>query len=184
MENNRGANLRTPKLGNSNLEVSAIGFGCGGSPAQVALAWLLAEKPWIVPIPGPTKLARLEDNRGAADAELTAEDVRAREDAWAKIKLEGARYPTFHEQLAGRGSAVPGGEIQNEAAAIWGASCGCGNGQFHSGSVEQEAGRRPGKTDRGMAFSAHRCARGGWQAKVYPSAPGNADLYAGWPHVG
>ncbi len=72
------------------------------TPAQIALAWLLAKKPWIVPIPGTTKLARLEENLGAAEVELTADDVRALEDASSKIKLEGARYPKFHEQLVGR----------------------------------------------------------------------------------
>src|SRR6266568_828134 len=72
------------------------------TPAQIALAWLLAKKPWIVPIPGTTKLARLEENLGAANVELTAEDVRALEDASSKIKLEGARYSAFHEQLVGR----------------------------------------------------------------------------------
>ena len=72
------------------------------TPAQIALAWLLAKKSWIVPIPGTTKLARLEENLGAANVELTPEDVRALEEASSKIKLEGARYPKFHEQLVGR----------------------------------------------------------------------------------
>jgi len=72
------------------------------TPAQIALAWLLAKKPWIVPIPGTTKLARLEENLGAAKVELTSDDVRALEDASSKIKLEGARYSKFHEQLVGR----------------------------------------------------------------------------------
>ena len=72
------------------------------TPAQIALAWLLAKKPWIVPIPGTTKLARLEENLGAADVELTVDEVHALEDASSKIKLEGARYPKFHEQLVGR----------------------------------------------------------------------------------
>jgi len=72
------------------------------TPAQIALTWLLAKKPWIVPIPGTTKLARLEENIGAATVELTADDVRALEVASSKIKLEGARYPKFHEQLVGR----------------------------------------------------------------------------------
>ena len=72
------------------------------TPAQIALAWLLAKKSWIVPIPGTTKLARLEENLGAATVELTADDVRALEEASSKIKLEGARYPKFHEQLVGR----------------------------------------------------------------------------------
>ena len=72
------------------------------TPAQLALAWLLAKKPWIVPIPGTTKLARLEENLGAAAVELTPNDVRALEDASSKIKLEGARYPAFHAKLVGR----------------------------------------------------------------------------------
>jgi len=72
------------------------------TPARIALSWLLAKKPWIVPIPGTTKLARLEENLGAAQVELTREDVRALEDASSQIKLEGARYPKFHAQLVGR----------------------------------------------------------------------------------
>src|SRR5271165_1652886 len=72
------------------------------TPAQIALAWLLAKKPWIVPIPGTTKLHRLEENLGAADVGLTPEDLRAIESASSKIKFEGARYPEFHEQLTGR----------------------------------------------------------------------------------
>jgi aryl-alcohol dehydrogenase-like predicted oxidoreductase len=72
------------------------------TPAQIALAWLLAKKPWIVPIPGTTKLARLEENLGGASIELTAEDVRALEDTSSKVKLEGARYSPFHQTLVGR----------------------------------------------------------------------------------
>ncbi len=72
------------------------------TPAQIALAWLLAKKPWIVPIPGTTKLDRLEENLGALDVELTPEDLSALETASSKIKLEGARYPEFHENLVGR----------------------------------------------------------------------------------
>jgi aryl-alcohol dehydrogenase-like predicted oxidoreductase len=72
------------------------------TPAQIALAWLLAKKPWIVPIPGTTKLARLTENLGAADVELTPDDVRALEDASSNIKIEGARYSPFHAQLVGR----------------------------------------------------------------------------------
>lgn len=72
------------------------------TPAQIALAWLLAKKPWIVPIPGTTRLERLEENLQAANFELTEEDVRALEEASSHIKLEGARYPKFHEQLVGR----------------------------------------------------------------------------------
>jgi aryl-alcohol dehydrogenase-like predicted oxidoreductase len=72
------------------------------TPAQIALAWLLAKKPWIVPIPGTTKLARLEENLGAAIVELDPDEIHALEEASSKIKLEGARYPRFHEQLVGR----------------------------------------------------------------------------------
>jgi len=71
------------------------------TPAQVALAWLLAKKPWIAPIPGTTKLERLEENLGALDVELTADDLNAMETA-SHIKIEGARYPEFHEKLVGR----------------------------------------------------------------------------------
>jgi len=72
------------------------------TPAQIALAWLLAQKPWIVPIPGTTKLKRLEENIGAATIELTADDLREIESAASKIKVQGARYPEHLEQLAGR----------------------------------------------------------------------------------
>jgi aryl-alcohol dehydrogenase-like predicted oxidoreductase len=70
------------------------------TPAQVALAWLLAKKPWIVPIPGTTKLERLEENLGSVNVKLTADDLKAIETA--SIKVEGARYPEFHEKLVGR----------------------------------------------------------------------------------
>jgi aryl-alcohol dehydrogenase-like predicted oxidoreductase len=72
------------------------------TPAQLALAWLLARKPWIVPIPGTTKLARLEENIGAAAVELTPDDLRDIESAAAKVKIEGARYPEHLERLTGR----------------------------------------------------------------------------------
>ncbi|HEX4696413.1 MAG TPA: aldo/keto reductase [Candidatus Udaeobacter sp.] len=72
------------------------------TPAQVALAWLLAQKPWIVPIPGTTKLKRLEENIGAAAIELTADDLREIESAASKINVQGARYPEHLEQLTGR----------------------------------------------------------------------------------
>jgi aryl-alcohol dehydrogenase-like predicted oxidoreductase len=72
------------------------------TPAQIALAWLLAQKPWIVPIPGTTKLKRLEENIGAAEIELTSEDIREIESAASEIKVEGARYPEHLEQLTGR----------------------------------------------------------------------------------
>jgi aryl-alcohol dehydrogenase-like predicted oxidoreductase len=72
------------------------------TPAQIALAWLLAKKPWIVPIPGTTKLERLEENLGALNVQLTPEDLAAIESASSHIKLAGARYPEFHEKLVGR----------------------------------------------------------------------------------
>ncbi len=72
------------------------------TPAQIALAWLLAQKPWIVPIPGTTKLKRLEENIGAASIELTSDDLREIDRAASKIKVQGARYPEHLEQLAGR----------------------------------------------------------------------------------
>jgi aryl-alcohol dehydrogenase-like predicted oxidoreductase len=72
------------------------------TPAQIALAWLLAQKPWIVPIPGTTKLHRLEENIGAATVELTADDLREIEAAASKITVQGARYPEHLEQLTGR----------------------------------------------------------------------------------
>jgi aryl-alcohol dehydrogenase-like predicted oxidoreductase len=72
------------------------------TPAQVALAWLLAQKPWIVPIPGTTKLKRLEENIGAAAIELTSEDLREIENAASQIKVQGARYPEQMEKMTGR----------------------------------------------------------------------------------
>lgn len=82
--------------------VSSFAAQRKATPAQIALAWLLAKKPWIVPIPGTTKLARLEENLRAAQVELSPEDVRALEEASAKIKIEGDRYSPFHAQLVGR----------------------------------------------------------------------------------
>jgi len=72
------------------------------TPAQVAIAWLLAQKPWIVPIPGTTKRNRLEENLGAANVRLTPEDLRAIEEASSHIKPQGARYSEFHQKLVGR----------------------------------------------------------------------------------
>ena len=71
------------------------------TPAQIALAWLLAQKPWIVPIPGTTKLDRLEENIGAAAVALTADDLRDIDSAASKIKVEGARYPERLEKMTG-----------------------------------------------------------------------------------
>ena len=70
--------------------------------AQIALAWLLAQKPWIVPIPGTTKLHRLEENLGAANVTLTTEDLREIEEAASKITIEGARYPQHLQQRVGK----------------------------------------------------------------------------------
>ena len=72
------------------------------TPAQIALAWLLAQKPWMVPIPGTTKLHRLEENIGAVEVELTPEDLRGINDAASKITVQGARYPEHIERLTGR----------------------------------------------------------------------------------
>ena len=72
------------------------------TPAQIALAWLLAQKPWIVPIPGTTKLHRLEENLGAADLELTPEDLRELDIAASKIPVQGARYPEELQRMVGR----------------------------------------------------------------------------------
>jgi len=72
------------------------------TPAQIALAWLLSRKPWIVPIPGTTKLARLEENIGAVSLELTPDDLRGIEDAASKITVQGARYPEHLERMTGR----------------------------------------------------------------------------------
>ena len=79
-----------------------IGARKAATPAQIALAWLLAQKPWIVPIPGTTKLHRLEENLGAASLELTADDLAAIEAAASKITVQGARYPDALEQMTGR----------------------------------------------------------------------------------
>ena len=72
------------------------------TPAQIALAWLLAQKPWIVPIPGTTKLVRLEENMGAAAVELTPEDLREIDRSASQIVIEGARYPEQLEKITGR----------------------------------------------------------------------------------
>jgi aryl-alcohol dehydrogenase-like predicted oxidoreductase len=71
------------------------------TPAQIALAWLLAQKPWIVPIPGTTKLVRLEENIGAVNVELTSDDLREIDNAASKITIEGARYPEALEKRTG-----------------------------------------------------------------------------------
>src|SRR4051812_8086576 len=95
-EENRKANQALVDL------LTAVAEDKKATPAQIALAWLLAQKPWIVPIPGTTKLNRLDENLGALNAELTPGDLDAIESASSHIKLEGARYPAAHEKLVGR----------------------------------------------------------------------------------
>src|SRR3984957_433294 len=78
-----------------------VGKSRNATPAQIALAWLLAQKPWIVPIPGTTKIHRLEENVGAVALELSADDLQQIESAASKIKVEGARYPEHIEKMTG-----------------------------------------------------------------------------------
>jgi len=82
--------------------IGKIGQRKKATVAQIALAWLLAQKPWIVPIPGTTKLNRLEENIGAVEIELTPDDLREIESAASKITVQGARYPEKLEQMTGR----------------------------------------------------------------------------------
>lgn len=82
--------------------IDAVAKKKNATPAQIALAWLLAQKPWIVPIPGTTKLHRLEENIRALDIEFTAEELREIEDASAQIKVQGERYPGHLQKLVGR----------------------------------------------------------------------------------
>jgi aryl-alcohol dehydrogenase-like predicted oxidoreductase len=82
--------------------LSTIGKRKNATPAQIALGWLLAQKPWIVPIPGTTKFSRLEENIGAVAIELTADDLREIDTAASKIKVEGNRYPEHLEKMTGR----------------------------------------------------------------------------------
>ncbi|HTG87464.1 MAG TPA: aldo/keto reductase [Pyrinomonadaceae bacterium] len=96
----------TPEARKANQVVvdllRTIGERKNATPAQIALAWLLAQKPWIVPIPGTTKLHRLEENIGAADVELTPDDLREINEATEKITVQGARYPEALERRTGR----------------------------------------------------------------------------------
>jgi len=82
--------------------VSAVAARKGATPAQIALAWVMAQKPWIVPIPGTTKLARLEENLGAASVELTPEDLREIDAASARIEVRGARYSEAAQRMVDR----------------------------------------------------------------------------------
>jgi aryl-alcohol dehydrogenase-like predicted oxidoreductase len=95
-EENRRANRPLVDL------LDGVARRTNATPGQIALAWLLAQKPWIVPIPGTTKLHRLEENIKAADVELTAEDLREIERAASKIAIHGARYPEHLERMSNR----------------------------------------------------------------------------------
>ena len=96
----------TPENRKANLALVDVLARIAGrkkaTPAQIALAWLLAQKPWIVPIPGTTKPHRLEENIGAAAIELTSEDLREIDDAASQVTVHGARYPEQLEQMTGR----------------------------------------------------------------------------------
>jgi len=96
----------TPEARKANLALvdllGAIAAKKGATKAQLALAWLLAQKPWIAPIPGTTKLHRLEENLGGADVALTAGDLSQIEAALARIKIEGARYPESAQAMVDR----------------------------------------------------------------------------------
>lgn len=82
--------------------LSKVAEDKNATPAQIALAWLLAQKPWIVPIPGTTKMQRLKENIGAVNIELTAEDLQAINEAASHITIQGARYPENIERMTGR----------------------------------------------------------------------------------
>jgi len=93
---NRRANQALVEL------VAAVATRKRSTPARVALAWVLAQKPWIVPIPGTTKLARVEENVGAADIELTADDLREIDAAASRIEVQGARYGEASQRMVDR----------------------------------------------------------------------------------
>lgn len=95
-EENRKANLAFVEW------LKRFAEGKGATPAQIALAWLLAQKPWIVPIPGTTKVQRLEENIAAADVRLGSDDLRSIDDAARQIPVHGARYPAPLQALVGR----------------------------------------------------------------------------------
>ena len=96
----------TPESRKANVALvdmlQKIAHGKKATPGQIALAWLLAQEPWIVPIPGTTKLHRLDENIGAAGVELTIDDLREVESAASKITVQGARYPEHIEQRSNR----------------------------------------------------------------------------------
>jgi aryl-alcohol dehydrogenase-like predicted oxidoreductase len=96
----------SPEARKANQELvdrlGLIAAGKQATPAQIALAWLLAQKPWIVPIPGTTKAHRLKENVGAAAVELTGEDLRQIQEVLSDIKVQGDRYPPHLAARAGR----------------------------------------------------------------------------------
>jgi aryl-alcohol dehydrogenase-like predicted oxidoreductase len=98
--------LITPEARKANQALvdllGKVGERKKATPAQIALAWLLAQKPWIVPIPGTTKLNRLEENIGAAAVELTSDDLREINGAASEVTVQGARYPENLEQMTNR----------------------------------------------------------------------------------
>jgi aryl-alcohol dehydrogenase-like predicted oxidoreductase len=85
-----------------------VGGKKGATPAQIALAWLLAQRPYVAPIPGTTKLDRLEENIGAAEINLTQDDLQAIEDAASQIKIEGERYAPQQLAMVGRDAPTVG----------------------------------------------------------------------------
>lgn len=99
-----------PRFKQENIEanqvlvdlIKKIAVGKDATPAQIALAWVLAQKPWIVPIPGTRKLERLEENLGAAEVELTSEELHDLDDALSKIEISGERYPTEYANRVGK----------------------------------------------------------------------------------
>ncbi len=101
---------RIPRFAPENLkanlalveQIAAIGERKGATPAQIALAWLLAQKPWIVPIPGSRQLTRLEENLGAVNVDLTADDLRDIGAALSSITIQGERYPVDLQRMVGR----------------------------------------------------------------------------------
>jgi len=95
-QENRGANQALVDL------VGEFAKQRNATPAQIALAWILAQKPWMVPIPGTTKIHRLEENIGAAVVQLTANDLRQLDEATSKFNVQGARYPEHLQKLVGR----------------------------------------------------------------------------------
>jgi aryl-alcohol dehydrogenase-like predicted oxidoreductase len=95
-EENRKANKALVDL------IATIAARKNATPAQIALAWLLAQKPWLVPIPGTTKMHRMQENNRAADLQLSSDDLRDIEDAASKITVQGARYPEQMQALVGR----------------------------------------------------------------------------------